>query len=410
MLWRQFIRRKSYYLSEKWTKEPFDIGYPVSTTQIQHDSKIIREKLFPAKELSEYDYFAKDPHREVNSDHWSQLDNDQTSKYQKLADENRPQYVHPKPKFVTGFDLFKIELMLQANQKKYWSSLSKEDKERYNNSKVNEYLHNEKIRIWQGYEIVEYLKRYLQTYMHNPYPLLGLYPWEIIKDKLRDKRVVYEFERDYYDTLIKETFGRNSQRRALQIYYTDAKYQLADEVLNYATVSRMFRDLPSHQKDYYLEKERKRQEHSKKVKNFPYKKSTAYLRYAKEFSRTYEPSGEELMSVDSKVSSKNIYKMAITKAAGREWRKLSEEEKQSYESNDMLSSNTRLYKEMILDWKVSMVMDYIYDVGGVTGLNEPYDWRADMHSKSNGYRYTNRMYVSSLTYIQKGNLMVTDGY
>lgn len=404
---RQSLRYKSYYLSEKWLKEPFNIGYPVSTSQAKEDSKLLRKKLFPATTLTEYDYFIQDSNREFKIDQWNQLDSDQIYKYQKMVDDKNPQYVHPKPQYAAGFELFKIELQLNRNEKKYWSMLDDKGKEGYNHSKTVEYLYNERLRIWMGYEIVEHLKRNLQKYMFNPYPLLGLYPWEIIKDKLRVKGSIHDFEKDYYDTLIKETFGRNSQRKALQIYYTDIRHDIEDDNLYYAKVKKMFNTLPPSRKQYYLEKEHKRQEHAKNVRFQPYKQKTPYLRFFVQFSKAYEPSNEELNNLDAKVSQKNFRKLAVIKAAGHEWKHLTVEQKQYYENGNKLSSNTRLYKEMILDWKVEMVMDYIYKVGGVHGLQSSYNWRKDMHEKSNACRYLNKMYVDKLVYLHKGNLIVT---
>ncbi|CUM47683.1 uncharacterized protein AC631_01728 [Debaryomyces fabryi] len=404
---RQFYRNKSYYLSEKWLKEPFDIGYPESSSHIKEDSKLLRQKLFPTKTLTEYDYFKQDSNREFRIEEWNQLDTDQMFKYQEMVDDAKPQYVHPKPQYVTGFELFKIELQFNRNEKKYWAMLDGNDREAYNDSEIVRHLYNERIRIWMGYEIVEYLKRNLPKYMFNPYPLLGLYPWEIIKDKLYFKRDVYDFEKDYYDTLIKETFGRNSQRKALQIYYTDILHDTETDNLYYAKVEKMFNSLPPYKKQYYVEKERKRQEHAKKTRLRSYKQKTPYLKFLIQFSKTYNPTYEELNAFDANVSDNNIRKLAISKAAGREWKNLTEEQKKQYESDGTLSSNTRLYKEMILDWKVEMVMDYIYEVGGVSGLQSSHNWRKDMHEKTSGYRYLKKMYVDKLVYLQNGNVVVS---
>lgn len=403
---RQFVRTKSYYLSEKWLKEPFDIGYP-KTSRIEEDSKVLRQKLFPAKSLTEYDYFAQDSNREFRFDEWYQLDTDQIFKYQKMVDDAKPQYVNPKPQYVTGFELFKIELQLKRNEKKYWAMLSSNDKEAYNDSNTVRHLYNERLRIWMGYEIVEYLKRNLPKYMFNPYPLLGLYPWEIIKDKLRSNREVYDFEKDYYDTLIKETFGRNSQRKALQIYYTDILHDTKDGNLYYAKVEKMFNNLSPSRKQYYLEKERKRQEHASKIRLRSYKQKSPYLKFLIQFNKTYHPTLDELNSLDANASKNNMRKLALNKAAGREWKSLTEEQKKQYENERTLSPNTRLYKEMILDWKVEMVMDYIYEVGGVNGLQSSYDWRKDMHEKKNGYRYLEKLYVDNLVYLHNGHIVVS---
>ncbi|CUM50577.1 unnamed protein product [Debaryomyces tyrocola] len=403
----QSLRSKSYYLSEKWTKEPFEIGYPVSTSQVKEDSKLLRQKLFPATCLTEYDHFVQDSNREFELNEWNQLDSDQIYKYQKMVDDDKPQYVHPKPQYATGFELFKIELQLNRNEKNYWSMLSSRDKEGYYNSQIVERLYNERLRIWMGYEIVAYLKRNLSKYMFNPYPLLGLYPWEIIKDKLRVKGDIHDFEKDYYDTLIKEAFGRNSQRKALQIYYTDILHEIDDDNLYYAKVEKMFSSLPPPKKQYYLDKERKRQEHAMKIRLRPYKQKTPYLKFLVQFSKIYEPTNEELNNLNSKASENNMKKLATTKAAAREWKTFTEEQKKLYEDVDKVSSNTRLYKEKILDWKVEMVMDYIYEMGGVYGLQSSYNWREDMHEKINSYRYLNKMYVDKLVYLHKGNLVVT---
>lgn len=400
-------RYKSYYLSNKWSKEPFDVGYPETSSQIQIDALEIRYKLFPPKTHTEYDYFVEDVDRQFSIDEWNQLDSDQIYKYQKMADDNKPQYVHPKPEFVTGFELFKTELQLHSKAKRFWSMLSDKRKELFNDNMMVRRLYEERIRIWEGYEIVEYLKRYLTDYTNNPYPLLGLYPWEIIKDKLRVKGSIHEFEMDYYDTLIKEAFSRNSQRKALQIFYTDLQYEYPQESFHYAKVETLFNELPTYRKEYYAEKEHKRIEHAKKTRTNPYKISTPYLEFFVSFSKHYTPSQEELNLLNGTVLGNNMRKLATIKAAGRKWKTLPEQEKFKYYTNDEVSSNTRLYKEKILDWKVEMVMDYIYTVGGVVGLKKAYNWRKDMVEKTNGFTYLNRSYVKSLTYISKGNVVIT---
>ena len=66
-------------------------------------------------------------------------------------------------------------------------------------------LFQEQMRIYKAYEIVEHQRRHGNHL--NPYVGLGLHPWEIIKDKLRKQvvgkfRDLDEFEMDIYDEII----------------------------------------------------------------------------------------------------------------------------------------------------------------------------------------------------------------
>ncbi|CAN3356100.1 hypothetical protein DICA4_C05248 [Diutina catenulata] len=61
-------------------------------------------------------------------------------------------------------------------------------------------------RIWHGYEVVEHNRRHSDD--ANPYVGSGLWPWEIIKDKLRYSQDREEFEVDLYDEVIDLAMGR----------------------------------------------------------------------------------------------------------------------------------------------------------------------------------------------------------
>lgn len=359
---RLLKRKASHYLSKKWLKEPFDLGYPICSDEIIKDRAQLRQILFPENRESQ-------------------------------SAEPFFLYIHPRPKYKSGFELFKSQLCLGLKSKKYWESLSSSEKEIFTSKGILQHLFMESQRIWEGYEIVEYLKRYLDKYRTNPYPLLGLYPWEIITDKLRRKSPIYDFEKDYYDTLITEAFGRNSQRKALSIFYADLRHDFPDEKFTFARVQQLMLLLPLEQKQYYQHKERMRYLHSQKVRERPRKSQNIFLEFVKHFLRKKNYSGDFPGPRDPQL-----------RAAAREWNSIPLREKLSYKNKDSIPSNCRLYKENLLDWKVDKVMDYIFNVGGVVGLNTSFEWKKDRFERTHGYRYLQRGYVYALPYLLYGKI------
>lgn len=358
----RFAKRKaSHYLSKKWLKEPFDIAYPICSDEIVQDRAQIRQILFSEN-------------RESQSASPLYL------------------YIHPRPKYQNGFELFKSQLCLGLKSKKYWESLSGPEKEIFTSKRILQHLFMESQRIWEGYEIVEYLKRYLVKYLTNPFLLLSLYPWEIIKDKLRRKSPIYDFEKDYYDTLITEAFGRNSQRTALSIFYTDLRNDFPNEKFTFARVQQLMLLLPPEHKQYYQNKEKMRHLHSQNVRQKLRKNQNIFLEFVKQFLRNNK---------SRKVDGTRGFQL---RAAAKEWNSISHQEKLSYKNKESIPPNCRLYKENLLDWKVEKVMDYIFYVGGVAGLNTSFDWRKNLSERTHGYRYIQKRYVYALPYLLNGKI------
>ncbi|ODV77608.1 uncharacterized protein CANTADRAFT_56550, partial [Suhomyces tanzawaensis NRRL Y-17324] len=358
---RTFIRHKSHYLSTKWTKEPFSIGYPCNK-----DSPLratTHQHLFPDKIATAYDYFIE----EHLPNEWPHISYDEYSRYHRMAIEQGPSYITPPPTPSAGLGLLKS---LTGNRTKngvvgLWKRLSPEERNRLETP--TKWQYQQQLRVWKGYEVVEYLKRLLDDNLRwNPYPLLGLYPWEIIKDKLR-KKAAFQFEFDYYDTLIREAFGRNSARKAKHIFYTDLVHNNPQQHYTWGKVDKLFKQLVPESRSYYHEKEARRLEQSTLTRS-PYH-SLLFHRYLDQHANSTRP----LLD------------------AARGWALLDNNAKRAGEM-DRKTTNSRRYKEQLLDIKTAIVMDYLYYTGGVEGIDSDYCWVTDRASKTHGYIYMNRGY------------------
>lgn len=367
-----FFRYKSHYLSDKWLKEPFTIEYPNISSENEKLRQDLLHKLFPHQTPTPQELYLQDKNRTNEIQEWDTIDFEERNKYEKLATSLSPRYIHPKPLPLKGYELFKSQVQLKTLHyaKKQWLKLSDEDRTSYTDSKNISFINNERERIWKGYEIVEYLKRYQSQYAWNPYNLLTLYPWEIIKDKLRSRMKVDEFERDYYDALIREAFYRNYQRKAMHIYYTDLQY-FEPKKYTYQQVLNRFKRLSNIEKQYYHYKQSLREKHALRTK--APMRDPGFRYFATKFE-------------SASVNPEDIVSDIV-----RAWDVLTITEREKY-----ANMPHRLEKELFLDWKVSIVMDYIYYTGQVSGVNLQYNWRKDMKEKTRGFTYLRGMYTENI--------------
>ncbi|CUM67845.1 uncharacterized protein PRCAT00005554001 [Priceomyces carsonii] len=355
---QSFKRYKSHYLSDIWLKEPFNIGYPSRGPSVQRDRDVLHQTLFSEQPDNEQE----------NSKRASEKSSIGSDARYSIAS---PYY--PKPEAIDGIEL--LGLMTGVGTKAYlkelWSKLTDSERKLLEGDMEQKSLIlKERLRIWKGYEVVNYLKRYSDQYRWNPYQLLSLYPWEIIKDKLRSRRKIYDFELDYYDVIIKEAFYRNSSRKATHIFYTDLKHDKPMKY-SYQKVHSLYEMLGNDKKDFYADKERRRKVHSERTKISP---KPEFLRYLSTF-QTNEP-----IQLDK-----------WTLKAIQSWDSLP-----PFEKSQFSYASSRQSKEDNLDWKVGIVMDYIYYTAGVCGTDYNFNWRADMRSKTNGSIYLNKVYFSNL--------------
>lgn len=345
-----------------WNKIPFDIGYPILGPELQKEKQRISKFLFGSESI---DY--------INTD---------TSIYK--------EFVYDQPKKLHGYDLFSHEAQLVAKQKhpRIWKELPEEKRSLFNSMSNDIYIHQ--LRLWRGYEIVEYLKRYELNYSFNPYPLLGLYPWEVIKDKLRTERPKYDFEVDFYDRLIDETFNRRV-KRATSLYAARNDKGRYDK-------------LPMDEKSWYEHFAERRKDLITNMVREPQYIST-YLKFYQQNYRNYKPTEEDLLKVTQDgLSPKQQNVAATSTAAMLHWKRLTDSEKACYGSDKRIFSHK--YKEEIIDWKLSAVMDYIYKVGFVKNSPTDYDWRSDYKHELGSLHYLAKSYTQRLVYIENGTLHI----
>lgn len=366
-----FRRYLSWYLPKKWSKEPYDVGYPVLSKELQQEKQRLFQKLFKSKPLKPFEYFQHDEIQHPDQK-WDQTDYQDQLNYERIAVDNSPSYFYERPIDVRGIDLLKLEtnIGVKHNLLKKWRSLSIQDQARLNEG--SETVYNHRIRIWQGYEVVEYLKQNLEMYSNNPYLLLGLYPWEIIKDKLRNKRNILEFEYDYYDILIKEAFGRNSTRKPWHIFYTDYVNSHNTDI-NHDQMMKLYHSLPESERDYYSNKYKNRQLQTI-LQRSPINSIAFHNFYYKNFQNSNNrPLLNATIQWNSNQIDKNLYKP---------------------QNSDF--GKSRIYREQLLDLKTQVVMDYIFYTGGSIGAPPNFNWLTNMKSVVGNLHYLKRIYTTKI--------------
>lgn len=357
------MKRISLQKCKLWNKTPFDLGYPELPPGLQREKQRIHKLLFGSENIEYVDT--------------------NTTIYR--------EFVHHQPTKLSGFDLFSQQAQLLSKQKhkRLWNDLSDDIKQSFGTMKHDIYSHL--LRIWRGYEVVEYIKRYESNHRFNPYPLLGLYPWEIVKDKLRAKKSPHEFDRDYYDNLITESFNRRFLKPAT-IYRAQNGPGL-------------FLDLLVEEKDQFVSLADRRAKFILSASRHP-KYSSGYLKFYKKNYSDYSPSPEEVTQVPTGKLSENQRKnAAVSIAAAHHWKQLSDHEKSQYSPQDKRIYSHK-YKEEILNWKTCVVMDYIYSVGRVRYAPSTYNWRSDIKEKFGDWHYLDRTYTDRLIYIENGHLNI----
>ncbi|EAZ63355.2 hypothetical protein PICST_28260 [Scheffersomyces stipitis CBS 6054] len=341
--------RQLTYLSDRWVKEPFELGYP------NFDSTIASEK------AKIHDILFGDSNRGGD---------------ESIDNLERPlSHYHSKPKDIVGQGLYALETGYKTKNhlKILWNKLDEKEKTRLTSSPNRERLYDERIRVWKGYEVVEHLKRNSDKYNWNPYPLSGLFPWEIVKDKLRNRKPVMAFEQDYYDVLIKEAFSGNKRRTAYSIFYADIKNQRRLGSRAWMTVSKLYEQLPPERREYYEEREQRRKVF------IPVQKA---------------PVGHPPFHVffDEYIEQNSTSSRPLLGASTR-WAAMTDVERQNYTPLDSKYHHTREYKERKLLLMTHIVLDYIYHVGGVEGVDGSYSWVQDMKERTVGFTYLHKMYT-----------------
>ncbi|OBA18009.1 hypothetical protein METBIDRAFT_13920 [Metschnikowia bicuspidata var. bicuspidata NRRL YB-4993] len=256
-----------------------------------------------------------------------------------------------------GFDLFlKVSGLKAAHLQKLWDRLAGDQKEVFLNPPPE--VHEQWVRIAQGYK--EYEKVQVERETANPFYHIPLYPWEIIKDKLRHKPM---FSSDVYDQLIQEAMAPSMKLLQPAKIYENFCINFEPE-----NPHQQFEDLPSSQiTRYKIEAERKLA-YAKRI--MAYRKAKKALRHSNTFINDYTRElGESL--------------------TGQEKKDFIQQQWEFEQLLDMLSNQRTVFKEINLEIHLSMVMDYIFE------YNEVYDcgvgWRQWRQHACGNYHYLDRI-------------------
>ncbi|KAK6201342.1 uncharacterized protein RJT21DRAFT_1286 [Scheffersomyces amazonensis] len=360
---RRIIHIKTRYLTTQsennWLSFPFQIGYPYLSPELQKEKDEIHRKLFPEV----------DPNTNVDVD---MLSISERLEYER----SKIKYSYPKPERLTGFALFKSQYSTtHFDPNAIWNKLPQESQLLFDHSPNLDRLHQENIRVWQGYEVVDYLKRTSSKHDFNPYPFSGLYPWEIVKDKLRD-RVHHEhkieaFELDYYDKLIDEAFD-TSTRSAESIFHTQLQAQDPHQLHKPEEITKLYNSLRSEEKQIYEDMANRHFEHLLSWSVIEFYNQARFRKFWNDF-----------------MYNTTIEKRPLLEAL-KEWKSMSDNERKQYNK----ASRERIDKEGPLDIQTAMVMDYIYYVGGVEGVQD-YHWFPDMIQSTPRFLYLSKCYTET---------------
>lgn len=251
-----------------------------------------------------------------------------------------------------------------------WKSLLPEQREIFENppEEVNVHLH----RLAHGYSTATYSQN--ET---NPYYDAWLYPWEIIKDKLR---MQWMFGADIYDSLILEALGlTKAQVTPKNLFASDNEAMGIDEVLA-GDLSRSFRRLLPEERAEYEARSTKKTEFCNRLRLF----NSSRKLPQKPFQTFFKSQFPQLESPYDKLSVQEK-----SKYLSQKWQEMSEPEKSKYEGV-YTSAKGRIHREKILDDKTELVMDYIFEVGQVE--NWTGDWRKWRRQVAGEMHYLDKIY------------------
>lgn len=329
---------------------------------------------------------------------------------------------------VSGIDLFsKVAGYHSVNANRTaWKLLSPEQKRVFLTSHPAVNIHLR--RIEEAYKMVD---------CHdglNPYYNAWLYPWEIIKDKLRMR---WMFGVDIYDALIIEALTlTKSQVTAKRLWEGEVEWReqnLWEEGLkmegvdnelgigkekekgneiekeegtgiekeegigigkeglykgNKISHSDQFENLPRELKLMYEERSRRKTDYRAQLQAFNSARKvpiTPFQTFFKYQFGNLEPS----VSLQEK-----------SKIISAKWKSLSEDEKRKYKGVDV-SAKGRIHREKLLDGRTELVMNYIFG-GKVEGWNG--DWQEWRRKVGGDMYYLDKMYFPNVFQKRKGGI------
>lgn len=267
-------------------------------------------------------------------------------------------------------DLFLQALSLKSKYRAslLWRRLPTKEQLLFENAPPEVHCHLHRIR--QGYEIVQ-----ASASDENPFYDLGLYPWEIVKDKLRDRAL---FGSDIYDWLIQEALTCTKLRVSPEKVFEG---EVAINDLKPSALSSLsamdqlkYEAIAQKKLDYIDNREIV---HGLR----PLAPTSAFDAFVK----------KELKQVVGSWQFK-------LKELGAQWKRMLAEEKKAYGPLN-LPVHRRDYKEFALEQQTSLVLDYIFKYGEVKNFSG--DWRQWRDDIAGDLIYLNRIYSPAIVIIDK---------
>lgn len=262
------------------------------------------------------------------------------------------------PRRLSGYDLFKRQQahLVSTYQKQVWDHLLDQDKHHFHSNPAGDALFAQEVRVWKGYQIVSYLKNNAKSYdeIFNPYPYLGLYPWEILYDKFKNPQKVEAFEIDYYDCL-----ARVKTLVVAQVHYKDIRQRWQRLNSDHFT-TQLFADV------YLLGQ-------------------SGYAGFWKQQFGTYHLGNYQT-------------RKQFTEQVVQRWKDLSETERSHYQNLPGVNPRSRLYKDTLVDRKVGRSLVFIYNILGADSLPLDFDWHQYRQSEVGNWIYQPGFYVDKYLY------------
>lgn len=270
-----------------------------------------------------------------------------------------------------------LGLKSKACGPRLWRNLTPEKKQFF--QFPPELMLRQNERVQRGYETVSASRS-----DENPYYDLNLYPWEIIKDKLR-KRIT--LGSDVYDWLIQEAILCSLKD------VSPGNLSFGEATINGWDIV-----------EYWALPERIR---SKYHKQYVQKNEYVLHRDSVYVSRSLvEKTAFNVFFKERVGSLKELSLSQKQKAASSEWKKMLPTEKANY-GYKRISPLRRDLREFNLEQQTSLVMDYIFKYGTVENMAR--DWREWRDEAVGDLIYLDRMYSQKIVMSDKNyNLTFLD--
>lgn len=259
-----------------------------------------------------------------------------------------------------AFDLFLAALgfKIHVQDRRLWNKLPHEQKQIFSAAPLE--VHRHFARIRHGYAVA-----HASTNDENPFYELSLYPWEIIKDKLRSKVALAS---DVYDWHIHEAFLCTKQRMSPKnVYVGDATIN-GWELQDFADL------LPAEQAKY--------------VQISDIKSRFIDYRDAVHANRPFASYAFMEFVGERKSDNYDVWTQEV-KQLSKLWKRMLPQERAAY-GPERMPLRRRDYKEFILEQRTALVMDYIFEYGAVRHFSG--DWHKWRHDVAGDLNYLDKIY------------------